>query len=330
MGDSRDVYKKLEALNRKPVSASESGLDAEEIRRIFRKKRKEKPESGSVAVPSPILYRRDLPRYSLKSGIPRIRTGEAVALEEATKGEEIQCPRFGKAYLIRNPVRNADGDPASVSEDLRKGLLETGSSLRRFLCETLNTDGFPPEDVLFADIETTGLGGTPVFLVGAMVWEDGGLVVYQYLARDYSEEKGIVARFVDLAAGRKLLVTFNGKSFDVPYLRTRAAAVGVPFSVGSAHLDLLHVGRRIWGSKLPDCKLQTLETFICGRVREGDIPGSEIPEAYHEFVRTKNAVEMIEILRHNYLDLVTLAELMTRIPGPAAANVTDQPQIDGR
>jgi uncharacterized protein YprB with RNaseH-like and TPR domain len=330
MSDPKDLRKKLDALNRKPVSISGSGADLEEVRRIFGKKRKDKPETASQTGPSAIVYRRDLPRYSPKSGLPRIRTGETIILEEATKGEEIHCRRFGRAYLIRNSVRNSEGDPASISEDFRRDLLEDESPLRAFLCRAFDTGGFGPEDVMFVDIETTGLGGTPVFLVGTMVWEDGGLVVHQYLARDYSEEPGIVARFVDLAGERKLLVTFNGKSFDIPYLRTRAAAVGVPFSVGFAHLDLLHVGRRVWGSKLPDCKLQTLETFICGRVREGDIPGSEIPEAYHEFVRTKNAAQVVEILRHNYLDLVTLAELMTRLSGPDTTSRTYPPQSDGR
>jgi len=94
--------------------------------------------------------------------------------------------------------------------------------------------------------------------------------------------------------------------------------VGVPFAPDPAHLDLLHVCRRIWRDVLPNCRLQTLERRICGRVRTADIPGSEIPEAYHEYVRTGNALEMLDVLEHNRQDLLTLAELMVRLPPPEA------------
>ena len=65
---------------------------------------------------------------------------------------------------------------------------------------------------------------------------------------------------------------------------------------------------------MPNCKLQTLEGYICNRHRLGDIPGSEIPDAYHEYVRTNNAWQMVDVLKHNLLDLVTLADLMNRFP----------------
>ena len=57
-----------------------------------------------------------------------------------------------------------------------------------------------------------------------------------------------------------------------------------------------------------------MESHICGRARHGDIPGAEIPEAYHAFVRTGDAAMIVEILRHNMLDLVTMADIMARLP----------------
>ena len=89
---------------------------------------------------------------------------------------------------------------------------------------------------------------------------------------------------------------------------------GVRFAVEPYHMDMLHVCRRIWRGSLPDCKLQTLESRICNRMRQGDIPGGEIPNAYHEYVRTNDAWQMIAVLKHNMLDLVTMADLMTRFP----------------
>jgi len=174
--------------------------------------------------------------------------------------------------------------------------------------------GLVPDDIIFLDLETTGLGNSPLFLIGIMVWDGGGFEVRQYFARHYAEEAAIVALFQEVCTDKRLLVTFNGKSFDFPYVRTRAIANGIPFSLHPAHFDMLHECRRIWRNVLPDCKLQTLEKYICGRPRYGDIPGGQIPDAYHAYVRTENAWQMVEVLKHNFLDLVTMADLMTRFP----------------
>ena len=171
--------------------------------------------------------------------------------------------------------------------------------------------------MLFLDLETTGLTNSPLFLIGIMVWSGQGLEVRQYLARDYAEEAPAVALFAEACAGKRLLVTFNGKSFDLPYVRARALVSGVPFEASPVHFDLLHECRRIWKRALPDCRLQTLEQHVCGRARPADIPGHAIPDAYHDFVRTGNARQLVTILRHNLLDLVTRAELMTRFPAAA-------------
>jgi uncharacterized protein YprB with RNaseH-like and TPR domain len=76
-------------------------------------------------------------------------------------------------------------------------------------------------------------------------------------------------------------------------------------------LDLLPVARRLWGEQLPNCRLQTLERYVCGRrVRAGDIGGEEIPRAYHDYVRTGEPWEMMRILHHNASDLATLLQLL--------------------
>jgi hypothetical protein len=169
--------------------------------------------------------------------------------------------------------------------------------------------------VLFLDLETTGLASTPLFLIGSLECEAGEFVVRQYFARDYSEEAAVISLFAERLAAKRLLVTFNGKTFDVPYLRMRAAANAVPFEAEPPHFDLVHACRRVWKGVLPDCRLQTLEGRICGRWRSGDIAGELIPTAYHDYVRTRNAAQIVEILRHNEMDLLTMADLMVRLAG---------------
>ena len=105
-------------------------------------------------------------------------------------------------------------------------------------------------------------------------------------------------------------ITFNGKSFDVPYILDRSFATGVRMPREFGHVDLLHVARRRWKRVLPNCKLQTLERYISKRIRGGDIPGAEIPQAYHDFVRTGDARKIKPILYHNALDLITMGEVL--------------------
>lgn len=170
------------------------------------------------------------------------------------------------------------------------------------------------KDVIYVDIEATGLtAGTPLFLVGVLGWWNGDLRVQQLLARDYTEEAALLLYFSNMLSASDVVVSFNGKTYDLPYIRDRCMFMGIPFQLKQAHIDMLHVGRRRWRKRLPNCKLQTLEQYICKRVRRGDIPGADIPDAYHRFVQSANAVQMRDILHHNALDLLTTAEVLTFI-----------------
>ena len=286
-----------------------------EIRRIVRKKRAAgpTPTPGSQPPPSAVHYGRDLPRRSTPlSEAPA--PGPPVVLHEAVEGVEVRCAQQGTVYLVTRAVADIDDASRELDTGFSACLADTASPLSRRLARRCDVEGLEPSDVIFMDVESTGLGNSPLFLIGIMLWDESGFTTYQYLARNYAEESAAIRFFVEACASRRLLVTFNGKSFDFPYIRARAAANGIRFDLSPIHFDLLHECRRIWRTKLPDCRLQTLERHICGRTRHGDIPGSEIPDAYHAFVRTENAWQIVPILKHNMLDLVTLADLMTRMP----------------
>lgn len=280
----------------------------------IRRKLRAKPVE-TVAPPSriaPISYRRDMPRIA-KPRRPSVATEAAVPLEAGADGRELRHNPHGKYYFVETPINDIDGE-GDLAGRFTAALEPDDSWLRGRLRIGCSLEYRDPGDFVFWDIESTGLGSASVFLIGAMVWNGNGFAVHQFLARNYAEEAGVIAAFQDLCQGRRALVTFNGKTFDHPFIRMRCAGLGVPFVLDHPHFDLLHESRRVWRGQLPDCKLQTLESCICRRPRHGDIPGADIPDAYHDFVRTGNAVRIHRILHHNLLDLVTLADLMARFP----------------
>ncbi|MBU0637386.1 MAG: ribonuclease H-like domain-containing protein [Planctomycetes bacterium] len=177
-----------------------------------------------------------------------------------------------------------------------------------------------PARTLVIDIETGGLtSGLPVFLIGVVPLDTWPCRIHQWLARDYPEEQAIVAQMARWALGRNTWVTFNGKTFDVPFLRDRARLHRVALTQPEIHVDVLHVARRRWRSELPDCRLGTLERHVLERERVGDVPGCDVPDLFHHFIRTGNAAPLAPVLEHNQIDLVSTAELLVRLAQPAPA-----------
>jgi uncharacterized protein YprB with RNaseH-like and TPR domain len=174
-----------------------------------------------------------------------------------------------------------------------------------------------PRDLLFTDIETTGLSSsTPLFLIGTLRQRSGGAQVELFLARGFEEERAALAAFHEIAEG-KTLVTFNGERFDWPYIEGRSLRCGVEIARPRAHFDLLPHARRKWRSMVPNCRLQTLEYFLCHRKREGDIPSSQIPAQYLKFAERyaasgRGAHLLAPIVHHNIWDVLTMADLLRR------------------
>ena len=172
------------------------------------------------------------------------------------------------------------------------------------------------ERALFLDLETCGLSSSPVFLAGTMHWNGDDFVLRQYFARHYGEEAALLAAVFELARGFECLVTFNGKSYDAPFLSQRALTHGVEPAFPRHHLDLLHHARRLWREELPDCRLTTLEWRVCRRRRVGDVPGEQIPGLYHDYVRNGDPWRLVPVFHHNLLDVTTMADVLHALCKP--------------
>jgi uncharacterized protein len=217
---------------------------------------------------------------------------------------ECRVNRLGSHILVRRRFP----DPRAGDMDLR-GLHWIASGDEEVICD--------PCQWLFLDTETTGLAGgtgTYAFLVGLAWWEQDGFVVEQYFMRDHSEEPSLLLELLDRLAQRRVLVTFNGKSFDWPLLRTRyqmTRAGRIPEPL--AHLDLLHPARQLWRRRLSSVALAQLEQHVLQLDRGKDIPSETIPQRYFDFLRGGPPEAIVEVFHHNRMDLCGLATLALHI-----------------
>jgi hypothetical protein len=115
----------------------------------------------------------------------------------------------------------------------------------------------------------------------------------------------------------EFLVTFNGRSYDAPFLAARSLVNGVGLTLPPVHVDLLHLARRRWKHELPDCRLQTLELHVCRRRRSGDVPSEEVPGLYHDYVRHGDPWRLVPVFHHNLLDVITMGEILSALCGAA-------------
>jgi uncharacterized protein YprB with RNaseH-like and TPR domain len=210
-----------------------------------------------------------------------------------------------------------------IIDDLHEGAM----SAARLMTDASDppVDGAP--QLLFMDLETTGLAGgagTYAFLVGCASAEASALRIDQYFMLGHALERALLAAIREPIAASGALVTYNGKTFDVPVLETRFLFHREPPPCGGRpHLDLLHMARRLWrgargvvaapGAQSDSCALTAMEQALFGFRRHGDVPGFEIPGRFFAFLRSADARPLDPVLEHNRLDLLSLAALTARV-----------------
>lgn len=185
------------------------------------------------------------------------------------------------------------------------------------LCHAPGAAGLDLGEAVLLDVETTGLGrgpGTYAFLIGLLDHCQGRLRLRQLLMPHPGEESALLERLTRALRGCSLLVTFNGRSFDLPLLQVRYQLQRQLWPLGRVpHLDLIGPARRLFRLRLGGASLARLETGLLGVERQGDIPGHEIPEAYRTFLQTGDPEVLEPVLEHNARDLVSLCALAGRL-----------------
>lgn len=175
------------------------------------------------------------------------------------------------------------------------------------------TMGRAMSEAVFLDTETTGLSGgtgTIPFLVGVLWCRDGRLHLRQWLLHNPSAEAELLGCLCEVIEPSSTLVTYNGKAYDWPLLQTRFILNRVEAPAFRPHLDLLHCARRIYRRRLGGVRLVQIEAQVLGRIRTGDIEGSEIPFVYWNYLRDGVAARLDPILEHNQNDLLALVAML--------------------
>ncbi|HEV8308310.1 MAG TPA: ribonuclease H-like domain-containing protein [Methylomirabilota bacterium] len=174
----------------------------------------------------------------------------------------------------------------------------------------------PAAGTVFLDTETTGLAGgtgTYVFLVGLGTWTRAGFRVTQYFLGDLGAEAAFLAAVRAALADARQLVTFNGRTFDLPLLETRYLLSRAPWwGAEIPHLDLYPMARALWRAHVADCRLTTLEAALLDLDRGDDLPGAMMPELYFRYLRSRDTRPLPRIFAHNRWDLLALAALAAR------------------
>jgi uncharacterized protein len=245
--------------------------------------------------------------------VPQPRS-PSVPLERVVEGEEIET-EHGRFFCSRSTLAGPDFHGHSRISDLASMSMDTAA----FLAGSQALRGFSPEDGLFLDTETTGLAGgtgTFPFLIGLGWFEKGSFITSQLFARDFSEERAMLAFLSELASAKRFLVTFNGRAYDLNLLSSRYIlnrSKDVLF--GMPHIDLLHPSRRMLAHRLENARLVTIEAHVLGVRREDDVPGYEIPQRYFDWLRKRDGRLMEDVFRHNRLDIVSMASLLKHLAG---------------
>jgi hypothetical protein len=246
-----------------------------------------------------------LDRLRVANGPARRPTAEALA---ASLGGTVVAPDLVElARSLTLPCRHGD-----VS-------IEGGARLAA-AARAIGGFDIPPEALLFLDTETTGLAGgtgTVAFAVG-LAWLNGrSLCLVQWLLASFAAEPALIARVRERFARAAALVSFNGKSFDIPLLKARARLAGGDLGIeGVAHLDLLHATRRLLRTGWPDCRLRTAEAEALRLERVNDLPGAEAPGAWRRWLERGDGSLLERVLEHNRADLLSLVALLALMERP--------------
>lgn len=193
-----------------------------------------------------------------------------------------------------------------IKETLNKDIFKESSIFERYF-EGLSYAVF--------DIETTGLSPkfNKVILTGIIKNVPGqDPELYQFFAQHPAEEEEVIRKTVEVLNEVDFVITYNGKSFDMPFMAERSRKYDV--QLGQIYnLDFYVLVKNYSGLSgvLPNMKQKTVEKFMgLTDQREDEIDGGESVKMYNTYVQTRDEQLKEFILLHNHDDIIQLQKII--------------------
>lgn len=252
-----------------------------------------------------------------------------IALTDILRGSW-EKTRVGDCFVVRKHI------PFSLQHGDRDLSLLPQLNIFDSLSAYSGISEIPFDQYLFIDTETTGLSGgagTYVFLVGAAKFEKEGIHFAQFFLQDPANEPSQLAALEEFSANAKVVVSYNGKSFDLPRIKNRYLFHSWPAPFQDIfHLDLLHIVRRLWKNQLPSCSLGDIEHHLLGIERAShDIPGWQVSEKFFEYLQNSDPDPLEGVFYHNEVDVISLITLLSyiadRLSNPLSDLYRDQKDL---
>jgi uncharacterized protein YprB with RNaseH-like and TPR domain len=302
----------------------------------------DEPERGAMFRPTPSV---EQPAQSIRAQNPL----KAMAPTEKSPVEartSVSRPVFPvQAHLSGRVAPTPDGDcfvavhRSSLASHHGNQPLSHGLCVLHHHARQLDADGvrrgeFDVQNAVFLDLETTGLSaanGDMAFVVGMARVVGDQFIVQQVIAHHRREERAALLATHEVLSRAGSLVTFNGASFDLKFLRERFRAERLSLEcLELPHVDVLKAARRVFGRTRGSLRLPNVESICLGYQRHGDIPGSEAPGRFARTAQTGDPTPILPIIEHNRLDLISLLPILGVLAGHVESPATAAEREVGR
>jgi len=169
----------------------------------------------------------------------------------------------------------------------------------------------PNEKMIFIDIETD-LKCEKVWLIGLLV--DGEFI--QLYADNWSEEKGILKRFLEILQKYPdyLLVSYSSTYFDyrIPLEALRRHRMDTGPLISHAHLDLYHLLRNCFIFPIPSYALKELGAYLGYQFKFSDLDGMMVAIKYLQHLEDGKPLDQ-RLMKYNEDDVRVIEYIISTL-----------------